>query len=54
VTSSHKQRSSKPFADPGGAAFAAAVATRLPWRDYTTVIGDQQTAATFLDTLNLI
>jgi uncharacterized protein (TIGR03083 family) len=34
--------------------FTAWATTRLPWRDHTTVTGDQQTAATFLDTLNLI
>jgi uncharacterized protein (TIGR03083 family) len=33
--------------------FTAWATTRLPWRDHTTVTGDQQTAATFLDTLNL-
>jgi uncharacterized protein (TIGR03083 family) len=34
--------------------FTAWATTRLPWRDHATVTGDQQAAATFLDTLNLI
>jgi hypothetical protein len=34
--------------------FTAWATTRLPWRDHATVTGDQQTAATFMDTLNLI
>jgi uncharacterized protein (TIGR03083 family) len=34
-------------------AFTAWSTTRLPWRDYATVTGDEQIAAAFLDTLNL-
>jgi hypothetical protein len=33
--------------------FTAWSTTRLPWRDHTTMTSDQQTAATFLDALNL-
>ena len=33
--------------------FTAWSTTRLPWRDHTTVTGDQQTAAAFLDALKL-
>jgi hypothetical protein len=33
--------------------FTAWSTTRLPWRDHTTVTGDQEIAAMFLDTLNL-
>jgi uncharacterized protein (TIGR03083 family) len=35
-------------------AFTAWATTRLPWRDHATVTGDMQTAATFLDALNLV
>jgi uncharacterized protein (TIGR03083 family) len=35
-------------------AFTAWGSTRLPWREHATVTGDEQTAATFLDALNLV
>jgi hypothetical protein len=33
--------------------FLAWATARVPWRDYATVTGDQETAATFLDVLNI-
>jgi uncharacterized protein (TIGR03083 family) len=34
--------------------FTAWATTRLPWRNYVTITGDEVTAATFLDNLNLV
>lgn len=34
--------------------FTAWASTRLPWREYVTATGDERTAATFLDALNLV
>jgi uncharacterized protein (TIGR03083 family) len=35
-------------------AFTAWASTRMPWRDHVRVTGDERTAATFLDALNLV
>ena len=53
VTAADPDAAAAAVIESTGHEFTAWATTRLPWRDHTTVTGDQHTAATFLDALNL-